>query len=573
MDTPEVKREVVDVLLEAGRLSVEQAETVRRLQRKLARPQHAILLDHNFVSEEDVFRAVASLHNLPFEDLTNFEFPEGLLDQVPVSVMLNHRVLPLAVAGETLTLAFAEPPRQSELSNLRLLLNRPIEVRLTTPSCIRAVVKKHFGLGAETIQRLRNDRATADASQDLVFDVPATEGEQAVEATISRFVDQLLSEALRLQATDIHIEPYFDKIDLRYRIDGLLESVPAPRGLREVYPALVSRLKIMAGLNIAEKRLPHDGRITTKSGEEDYDLRVSIIPTKHGEAICLRILGRRALALEFRDLGLEPAQAELMAELARLPQGLILITGPTGSGKTTTLYTVLNQANDGRRKIITIEDPIEYQLEGVLQIQTREEVGLTFAAGLRAVLRHDPDVVLIGEIRDNLTAEIAVRAAQTGHLVFSTLHTNDSVSAITRLLDMQVDPFLIGSSLVCSLAQRLAQRICRHCVEPAPHIPDAIRDEMAAALGMPPAAVRAFQGRGCVECGQKGCRGRVAIYEYFLMNDEVADLLGASVKTSELRAAARRHGWRSLREEGWRKVQEGLVPLSEIQRLTRRLAR
>jgi general secretion pathway protein E/type IV pilus assembly protein PilB len=571
MDAAESKRDVVDLLQEAGRLTAEQVETVRRLQRKLARPPHVILLDHNFVSEEDVFRALASLHGLPFEDLTTFEFPEGLLDQVPVAVMLNHRVLPLAATGETLTLAFAEPPRQSELSNLRLLLNRPIEVRLTTPSCLRSVVKKHFGLGAETIQRLRNDRAVADPAQDLVFDVPATEGEQAVEATISRFVDQLLSEALRLQATDVHIEPYFDKILLRYRIDGLLESVPAPRGLREVYPALVSRLKIMAGLNIAEKRLPHDGRITTRSGDEDYDLRVSIIPTKHGEAICLRILGRQALALEFRDLGLEPAQAELMSELARLPQGMILITGPTGSGKTTTLYTALNHANDGRRKIITIEDPVEYQLEGVLQIQTRDEVGLTFAAGLRSVLRHDPDVVLIGEIRDNPTAEIAIRAAQTGHLVFSTLHTNDSLSAVTRLLDMQVDPFLIGSSLVCSVAQRLAQRICRHCVEPAPHIPDPIREEMAAALAIPAAGVRAVQGRGCVECGQKGCRGRVAIYEFFLMNDAVADLLGANVKTSELRAVARRHGWRSLREEGWRKVQEGLVPILEIQRLTRRL--
>lgn len=573
MDAAEPKREVVDLLVETGRLNAEQAETVRRLQRKQNRPQHTIIVDHNFVSEEDVFRALAELHHLEFQDLSQFEFPEGLLDQVPVSVMLNHRVLPLEAAGEMLTLAFAEPPRQAELSNLRLLLNRPFEIRLTTPSCIRAVIKQHFGLGAETIQRLRDDRALPDSALDLVFDVPATEGEQAVEATISRFVDQLLSEALRLQATDIHIEPYYDKINLRYRIDGLLESVPAPRGLREVYPALVSRLKIMAGLNIAEKRLPHDGRISTKSGEEDYDLRVSVIPTKHGEAICLRILGRRSLALEFRDLGLEQAQAELMTELARLPQGMILITGPTGSGKTTTLYTALNQANDGRRKIITIEDPIEYQLEGVLQIQTRDEVGLTFAAGLRSVLRHDPDVVLIGEIRDSQTAEIAVRAAQTGHLVFSTLHTNDSISAITRLLDMQVDPFLIGSSLVCSIAQRLAQRICRHCVEPVPYIPDALRDEMASALGISPTEVRASQGRGCVECAQKGCRGRVAIYEYFLMTDDVADLLGTSVKTSELRAVARRHGWRSMREEGWQKVQAGLVPLAEIQRLTRRLAR
>ena len=261
-----------------------------------------------------------------------------------------------------------------------------------------------------------------------------------------------------------------------------------------------------------------------------------------------------------------------MRSLAALPQGLVLVTGPTGSGKTTTLYAVLANANDEGRKIITIEDPVEYQLEGIVQIQTKEEIGLTFATGLRAILRHDPDVILIGEIRDAETAEIAVRAAQTGHLVFSTLHANDSLNVVVRLLDMGVDPFPLGSALVCSIAQRLAQRVCRQCAEPDPALADEeLRAEMARALQLPPEQLRAMRGRGCVECGGKGTRGRVAVYEFFVMHEALAELLGPGVSTARLRAAARQYGWRSLREEAWKKVQQGLIPVAEVQRLTYRL--
>jgi type II secretory ATPase GspE/PulE/Tfp pilus assembly ATPase PilB-like protein len=308
-----------------------------------------------------------------------------------------------------------------------------------------------------------------------------------------------------------------------------------------------------------------------KTGSEEYDLRVSIMPSKHGEAICLRILGRQSLFLDMSQLGMEPNHEAVFGQLTQLPQGMVLLTGPTGSGKTTTLYTALAHANDEGRKIITFEDPIEYQLEGTVQIQVREQIGLTFAAGLRSVLRHDPDVVLVGEIRDFETAEIAVRAAQTGHLVLSTLHTNDSISAVTRLLEMKIEPYLIASSLVCSISQRLARRICRHCAEPDQNISNHTRKEMAAALGIGPGEVNASKGRGCVECNQKGHRGRVAVYEFFLLNEQLSDLIQPGLRTGELREAARKLGWRSLREMAWLKVQRGLIPITEQERWTRTL--
>ncbi len=273
--------------------------------------------------------------------------------------------------------------------------------------------------------------------------------------------------------------------------------------------------------------------------------------------------------MDLGQLGMEPEQEAVFAELTKLPQGMVLLTGPTGSGKTTTLYGALAQANDDGRKIITFEDPIEYQLEGTVQIQVREQIGLTFAAGLRSVLRHDPDVVLIGEIRDFETAEIAVRASQTGHLVFSTLHTNDSIGAVTRLLEMKIEPYLISSSLVCSISQRLARRICRHCVVEDREISSRTREEMAEALEIKPAEAKAWKGRGCIECNQKGHRGRVAIYEFFLPNEEIADLIRPGLKTGQLREAARKLGWRSLRENAWRKVQTGLIPIGEQDRWTR----
>ncbi len=571
MDPEANKKEAGDLLLAQGKLTPKQLELVRRRQRRQNIPHHRAIVELNYASEQDTYQALATLNHMEFQDLSTFTIAKNVLDQVPVKFIFHYRMVPISFEGEVLTVALSEIPRQMEQGNLRLLLGKRLKIVLTTPSCIHAVIKKQFGLGAETLQRLREDRRLSEFDEEIVFDVKSAEDDSAVDATIADFVDQILLEALRLQATDIHIEPYASSIRLRYRIDGLMQAIPVPAMLRQLYPAIVSRLKIMAGLNIAEKRLPHDGRIAMKTENEEYDLRVSIIPIKHGEGVCLRILGRQSLFLDLGQLGMEVSQETLFAELTQLPQGLVLITGPTGSGKTTTLYAALAHANDESRKIITIEDPIEYQLEGVAQIQAREDIGLTFSSGLRSVLRHDPDVVLIGEIRDVETAEIAVRAAQTGHLVFSTLHTNDSISAIIRLLEMKIDPFLVASSLVCSIAQRLARRICRHCLEEDAAIPEDVRQEMAEALAIPPQDVRAWKGKGCVECNQIGYRGRVAIYEFFLLNDEMADLIGPNIKTGQLREVARQYGWRSLRELSWVKVQHGLIPISEQQRLTRQL--
>ena len=566
-----VAKEAGDLLLQAGKITDQQLDQVRRRQRRLNTPQHRALVDLNLASEEDAWRALATANGLEYVDPLALDLKRETLELVPIKLIFHYRLLPLGSEEDCLTLAFSEPPRQMEQGNLRLLLGKRFRIVLATPSAIHAVIKKHYGLGAETIQKLREERGATDISQEIVFDVQGKETDSAVESTVSAFVDQILQEALRLQATDIHLEPYANAIRLRYRVDGILETVPVPADMRHLHAAVISRLKIMAGLNIAEKRLPHDGRIAMKTGDEEYDLRVSIVPTKYGEAACLRILGRQSLFLDLGQLGMEPNQEAVFAQLTELPQGLVLLTGPTGSGKTTTLYTALAQANDEGRKVITFEDPIEYQLEGTVQIQVREQIGLTFASGLRSVLRHDPDVVLVGEIRDFETAEIAVRAAQTGHLVLSTLHTNDSLSAITRLLEMRIEAYLIASSLVCSISQRLARRICRHCAEEDRAIPDPIREEMASSLELPLEQVKAWKGRGCVECNQKGHRSRLAIYEFFLVSEAIADLIKPELRIGELRTAARKLGWRSLREMAWLKVQRGLIPISEQERWTRQI--
>ena len=564
-------RDVAQVFLEKSVITPAQLALIRRRQQMLNIPDYKAILDLNLASETETIQTLADINSMDFQDLTNYQIPKEIKDTIPLETILHYRIIPVSQASNgTLTVAISEILSLNDTGALRLQLNKRINFVLSTPSMIRSLIRKTYGLGVDTIQKLRSDYGEGQSSNnEVVFDIrDQNEDDPNADTSAISFVDQILLEALRMQTTDIHFEPYPTHIRLRYRIDGILQEIPVPQDLRKVYDSIVSRMKVMAGLDIAERRVPQDGRIAMKSEDEEYALRVSIIPTRYGEAVCLRILGRQSLFMDLSQIGLSSKQEKLVEQLTSLPQGLILISGPTGSGKTTTLYAALAHSNDVGRKIITIENPIEYQLEGVCQIQTRDEAGLTFSSGLRAILRHDPDVVLIGEIRDVETAEIAIRAAQTGHLVLSTIHTNDSISVITRLLEMGIEPFLIGSSLVCSLAQRLARKLCVRCRQPVENLPVEIIDEMGQAINLSPNRLKAWKPKGCIECENTGYRGRVAVYEFFLMNDEIADLITPGVKASALRQAATEAGWRPLRWHGWPRVQSGLISIEELQRIS-----
>ena len=565
--------DIGSALLGKGLLSLRQLEFARRRASRQRLPLHRAIIELNLVSEQETYRALAQLHGLPYREIKGLSVPPHIRERVPVKIVLRYAIFPVEEQEGLLTLAFSDPPTAATLSNLRLALGQRLRAVLATPSEIRAGIESFYGLGAETIQQLREDRGLPSPEEALTFETSEEQEDLqqgGEDASISKFVTQILYEALRLGATDIHMEPYEDRMRLRYRIDGILQDIPVPSGLQELYSAIVSRLKVMAGLNIAERRLPHDGRIAMKRGSRRYDLRVSILPTRLGESVCLRVLSRDDLSLEFERLGMPQEEQKSIKEVMGLSQGMMLLTGPTGSGKTTTLYTALQHSRDEGRKIITVEDPVEYQMAGVSQIQVRPDIGLAFSSGLRSILRHDPDVVLIGEIRDQETAEIAIRASQTGHLVLSTLHTNDSPSAVIRLIDMGIEPFLVASSLICSIAQRLVRLNCRNCVREEPLEDPALCSEMAAALALEPEELRSMRGTGCVECGERGYRGREAIYEFFYLSDRMSDLIQPGVTLAKLREMARVEGWRPLREVGWAKVQEGITSVEEHQRVTQR---
>ncbi len=560
------------MLKAAGLLNEQQYQLVLRRCQSHNTPEHRAAVDLSFVSEEDAWHALAEHRRMEYVPIEDIHVERNVLESIPLKLILHYKMVPLDRTEGRIRMAFGEPPSRQNLGSLQLLLGSSINPVLATPSALNQIIRQHFGLGAESVQKLGEDSEFEDAGGEAVFDVTEKkDDEEFINTTIATFVDQILAEALKMRATDVHIEPYKSSIRLRYRVDGIMQTVPVPPNVRQLHSAIVSRIKVMAALNIAEKRLPHDGRIAMKTGNEEYDLRVSVMPTKHGEAVCLRILGRQSLYLDLSELGLEPEQEKLYTQLTRLPQGLILVTGPTGSGKTTSLYAGLAKANDATRKTITIEDPVEYQLPGATQIQVHPEIGLSFARGLRSILRHDPDIVLVGEIRDAETAEIAVRAAQTGHLVFSTLHTNDSASAVIRLIEMGIDPFLVSSSLVCSMAQRLLRRNCPHCSEPDTHASEALRKELAGYFDIDPQSFQPMKGTGCEACNDTGYQGRVAIYEFFLVDDEIADLIEPGVKTGTLRRTSREHGQWDLRKSAFNKVLKGVSSFDEADRITRRV--
>jgi len=512
-------------------------------------------------TEDAALRWLAKEYDVPFTALDAVEPDRQVLSLFPARVLLKEHLLPLKRTNGCVEIATSRLFATQGLDALKAMTGLSLKPVLAPTESIAREMKKHLGVGADTIGTL-NEEAGLEVVQEGIADDDLDSA--AEDASIIRFVNQVLRDAIELRASDVHLEPFEDEFRIRYRIDGDLQEVPVPPSLKRFQPAIVSRVKILSHLNIAEKRVPQDGRIKIRVDTHEVDIRVSIIPMLHGEAVVMRLLRQNSKLRGMGDLGMNHRELECFRRVVQLPHGIVLVTGPTGSGKTSTLYTALNEINDHVRKIITIEDPVEYQLKGVNQIQVNEKSGLTFARGLRSILRHDPDVVLIGEIRDHETAQIAVQASLTGHLVFSTLHTNDAPGAITRLVDMGVEPYLVASSLEAVLAQRLVRVLCTHCkvVDDSP-----TAATYKAKLGIP-LNHPIYKSVGCRECRNTGFHGRNAIFEWMDTNVEIRQLILQNTSADKLRDAAIRDGMRTLAEDGWRLVRQGATTVEEVLSVT-----
>jgi general secretion pathway protein E/type IV pilus assembly protein PilB len=514
------------------------------------------------LGEEEVLRWLAGEYGLTYTSLEEVDPDRQLLSLFPARILLKEELLPLRRNNGTVEVATSRLFATHGLDALKTLTGLHLRPVLASTEAIQREMKKRLGVGADTLGTLGEE-----ASFQVVDEHPGEDtnlDDAAEDASIIRFVNQVLRDAIELRASDIHLEPFEDELRIRYRIDGVLQDVPVPAQIKRFQPAIVSRVKILSHLNIAEKRLPQDGRIKIRIDEAEVDIRVSVIPMLHGEAVVMRLLRQNATLRGMGQLGMDTRELECFRRVLQMPHGIILVTGPTGSGKTSTLYTALNEINDSVRKIITIEDPVEYQLRGVNQIQVSEKAGLTFAKGLRSILRHDPDVILIGEIRDQETAQIAVQASLTGHLVFSTLHTNDAPGALTRLVDMGVEPYLVASSLEAVLAQRLVRVLCKEC-KAEDHSPAA--EAFKAQVGIP-LNTTIYRSVGCRECRQTGFFGRNAIFEWMDSDNEIRQLILKNASSDLIRDAARRSGMRTLADDGWRLVRQGITTVEEVLSVT-----
>jgi len=516
----------------------------------------AVLVERGWLTSEQLMSTLAEHYGMPFVRLESVAPEKEAVAVVPLKVAMHFQLMPLRIKNGALTVAIANPQDVRALDELHLVLHQRyrIEPILSTRDDIVQAVKKAYGMGADTINRILSDHA-GSASITTAVDEAIEDIEQVAtdEASVEKLVNQLILEAHSRRATDIHLEPHRGKVRLRYRIDGLLHNVDVPPAIRQLFPAIVSRIKVLSNLNIVERRLPQDGRASVKVGDQKIDLRMSVMPTPAGESVVVRILPNHML-LDLRDLGYQEGDLRIVEAIVRKPHGLLFVTGPTGSGKTTTLYACLKTIDTEDRKIITIEDPIEYEIEGVTQIQVNPGIGLSFAAGLRSMLRHDPDVMMVGEVRDLETAELAIRIALTGHMVLSTLHTNDATGGIIRLMDMGIDPYLIVSSVECIIGQRLVRVLCAAC-----------KEETSSGR---PDLPKAWRQRGCPECHHTGFKGRRAIYEFFVMSQEIKDLILKRASSDAIRRAAVEFGMRTMREDGWDKVRAGITTLDEVLRVT-----
>ncbi len=541
-------------MVEKQQLSTMDAEALERLR---------VAGELRVETEEEVLQWLAQEYGLGYTRLENIEPDKGLLSRFPARILLREELLPLREQDGIVEVAASRLFASPGLDSLRAISDLRLQPVLAPSEALQREIKKHLGVGADTLNLLEQDESFQVVADDR--DDQADLDKAAEDASIIRFVNQVLGDAISLRASDIHVEPFEHELRIRYRIDGLLQEVPVPAQIKRFQPAIVSRIKILSNLNIAEKRIPQDGRIKIRVKGSEVDIRVSVIPMLHGEATVMRLLRQDAGVIGLEGLRMAERERQLFEHVLGMPHGIALVTGPTGSGKTSTLYSALHQINDSIRKIITIEDPVEYQLKGINQIQVSEKAGLTFAKGLRAILRHDPDVVLIGEIRDQETAQIAVQASLTGHMVFSTLHTNDAPGALTRLVDMGVEPYLVASSLEAVIGQRLVRVLCSQCKT---HDTSARTHSLRQRIDVLRDA-EIFASVGCKECRGTGFTGRRAIFELMTMSTPIRQVLLRGGSSVEVKEQARREGMRTLVEDGWRLVCEGVTTPSEVLRVSK----
>jgi general secretion pathway protein E/type IV pilus assembly protein PilB len=556
---------VLEILENVGLINRLQAEEALAWSTERDKPVMDALVALDIASKSDVLKALASQFGMEYVSLAGMEVEQGVIDLVPGEVARRYKVVPLYRNDNTITVALSDPLDVETLDSLRYVLRCGVEGVVATSEEIEAALNVYYAdtgvTAASMIQDMTEGSVTSSTGGlDLAGEDEVTDA----DAPIIKLVSLIILEAFRSRASDIHLEPQEKKFRVRYRIDGVLHEVESPP--KRLQSAIISRVKIMANMSIAEKRMPQDGRIQINVMGRDLDLRVSSVPSNHGESIVMRLLDKESLSLGLPKLGFFSDDQQVFERLIALSDGIVLVTGPTGSGKTTTLYACLNYINKPDRKIITVEDPVEYQMSGINQVHVRSDIGLTFGSALRAMLRQAPNIIMIGEIRDLETAEIAVNASLTGHLVFSTLHTNDAPSAVTRLIDIGVKPFLVASSTRAIMAQRLVRKICEKCKEPTK-----ISDLEYRLLG--PAAEQLsnaslFKGKGCPDCSHTGYRGRIGLFEIFVINDAVRHLIFERVSAAVLRAKARELGMRTLREDGIRKVIAGQTTLEEVFRVT-----
>lgn len=560
---------VYRIVSKSGRIPQDKLNDLQQAAYTRNEPLADALLHTGLIKEHELLELYAEETKSVCVRIGDVQIDKTAVEKVPVKFAWYYKFFPVRLKEQKLTIAISSPFDVHTLDEIRFGLGYELETVFLKHGEIESLLKQYYGLGAETVDKILEQSAVSGASVPLAKEDEKEEDIEklAEEASVIQLVNQIILEAYRKRASDIHIEPYRGKMRLRYRIDGKLQEARVSQEMNRFFSAIVSRFKILANLDIVERRLPQDGKARVKTQDEFLNLRVSSVPTPHGESVVVRILPTKMI-LSLEQLGFERSNLKRFRELIEYPHGIIFVTGPTGSGKSTTLYAGLNAVSSIEKKVITLEDPIEYEMDGMTQIQVHPEFGLTFAVGLRSVLRHDPDIMMVGEVRDLETADIAIRVALTGHLILSTLHTNDAASGVTRLLDIGVESYLVASSVIAFIAQRLVRRICLHCREEDQKIPVELVKVIQNSLRIDAKEVKTYRGKGCEECSFTGYSGRVAIHELLDVDEEIRKLIMNAADAQTIKESAQRRGMHTLRQDGWHKVLNGLTTPEEILQAT-----